>query len=152
MDVLDNYSGVQSLHDAYLGSRTKYLSTDGALGLYARYAPAAATGTTDAVGLTAMNDGCYLIDPANASGIVVHLTSAGTSGQWVKIINIATAATGLVAFATSDQAGGAFLASASGYFNFTVRANAAVDLLCLSATRWIVVGTTAGLAAFAAAT
>jgi hypothetical protein len=114
---------------------------------YARYAPAAATGTTDGAGLAAIDTGgVFLIDPSNASGFCVHLTSAATTGMLVKLINIATGATGVVNLgATKDIIGAAFVASSSGYFNFTVRANSAVELMAISATRWIFLGSTAGI-------
>ena len=124
--------------------------------LYTRYAPAAASGTTDIAGIDAMTAGCYLIAPltsAGSSGQCYHLTSAGTSGTFVRIINISTAATGVIGFgATEGVAGMAYIASSTGNFNFTLRANAMIDLFYPSATRVLIVGSTLGAQAFAAAT
>lgn len=110
----------------------------------ATYAPAAATKSGDIVGLTTMTQGIYILDPANASGPLYHLTSAGTSGEWVKLINISVASTALVSFGATVGTieGQAFFGSGTGYFGIAVRANSAVELFCVSATRWIIVGGT----------
>jgi hypothetical protein len=108
------------------------------------YAPAAATKAADIVGLTTMTQGVYLLDPADASGPMYHLTSAGTTGAWVKLINISLSATALVSFGATvgTVAEQAFFCSSTGYFGITVRANSAVELFCVSATRWIIIGST----------
>jgi len=46
---------------------------------------------------------------------------------------------------TENTAEGSFMASSTAYFNFSLRANAAVDIMALSATRWIIVGATVGV-------
>ena len=162
-----------------MGGRISYLTTAGALssatitaptitsgtitdgtftsaliqGYYAQYAGGAATGTTDIAGLDAMTAGWYLLDPNNASGNGFHLTSAGGTGVSVRLINIATGATAIVGIgATENAAAGAYIASSTAYFNFTIRAGGVVDLMFVSATRSIIVGGTANISGFGVTT
>lgn len=161
-------------HEFSVGSRIAYLTTAGAYSSgtlnscditsgthdsvnfvnsvmtkqYARYAPAACTGTTDALALAHIDSGgVYILDPNNASGFCVCITSAATTGMWLRLINISTGATGLVHFGATGStiSGEAFLASATSYYDFCIRANSAVDLMAVSATRWIFVGGTASV-------
>ena len=169
-------------HEFNVGSRIAYLTTDGygssgitltsptvSSGAFdgitlsgasmakplAQYAPAAATGTTDALALSHIDSGgVYIIDPNNASGAVVCITSAATTGMWLRIVNIATGATGIIHFGATGStiSGEAFVASSTAYYNLYLRANAAVELMAMSATRWIFMGSTACLTGLGSAT
>jgi len=113
-----------------------------------------ASGTTDHVALTAMTAGTYILTPnaALTSGFF-HLTSAASSGVCVRLINVATASTAVINMGcTKDIIEGAYIASATGYFNFSLRANAAVDIMAVSATRWVIVGATVGVQGLAVTT
>jgi hypothetical protein len=118
------------------------------------YAPAAATKAADIVGLATMTQGVYLLDPADASGPLYHLTSAGTTGSYVKLVNISIAATAMVSFGATvgTVAGQAYFGSGTGYFGIAVKANSAVELFCVSATRWIIIGSTLNVESFAPTT
>jgi len=118
------------------------------------FAPAAATKSGDIVGITTMTQGVYILDPADASGPLYHLTSAGTTGSWVKLINISLAATALVSFGATvgTIANQAYFGSGTGYFGIAVRANSAVELFCVSATRWILIGSTLNVESLAPTT
>jgi hypothetical protein len=162
-----------------LGSRIAYFTTDGAFSSgpilggaitsgthdavsiqgalnyqLATYAPAAATKAADIVGLATMTQGVYILDPANASGPLYHLTSAGTTGSWVRLINIAVAATAMISFGATvgTVEGQAFFGSGTGYFGIALKANTAVELFCVSATRWIIIGSTLNVQSFAPTT
>ena len=118
------------------------------------YAPAAATKAADIVGLTTMTQGVYLLDPVDASGPLYHLTSAGTTGSYIKLINISCAATAFISFGATvgTVAEQAFFCSGTGYFGITLRANSAVELFCVSATRWIIIGSTLNVQSLAPTT
>jgi hypothetical protein len=96
-----------------------------------------------------MTAGAYLLYPVALSSMGFHLSSAVTSGTWVRLINYATASTAIINMGcTEGVAEMAYIASSTGYFNFTLRANAAVDLFAVGATRWVIVGSTLGIEAF----
>jgi hypothetical protein len=162
-----------------IGSRIAYLTTAGALSSATLTAPTitsgtivdavftsvnilslggqaaqSASGTTAHAALTAMTAGTYILTPnaALTSGMF-HLTSAASSGACVRLINVATASTAVINMGcTENTAEGSYISSSTAYFNFTLRANAAVDIMAVSATRWVIVGATVGVQAFGATT
>jgi len=162
-----------------IGSRIAYLTTAGVLSSATLTAPTitsgtivdavftsvnilslggktaeSASGTTGHQTLTAMTAGTYILTPnaALTSGMF-HLTSAATTGACVRLINVATASTAVINMGcTENTVEGAYISSSTAYFNFTLRANAAVDIMAVSATRWVIVGATVGVQAFGATT
>jgi len=162
-----------------IGSRIAYLTTAGVLSSATLTAPTitsgtivdavftsvnilslggktaeSASGTTGHQALTAMTAGTYILTPnaALTSGMF-HLTSAATTGACVRLINVATASTAVINMGcTENTVEGAYISSSTAYFNFTLRANAAVDIMAVGATRWVIVGATVGVQAFGATT